>query len=213
MLTIWLNYMVKQKKDSSTEQKILESARLVFVRDGMAGARMQDIADQAGINKALLHYYFRSKEKLFETIFLDAAEKIFPRMNAIFSSNKSLFQKIEDFCDTYISIIIGNPYLPLFVLTEINRDPVNFLDKIWPQYAKPDPRPFLLQIEKEVKQGIIKPINPIHLLVNMLSMCVFPFVGKPMLQHNLGIDDMQFRKLMEQRKKEVAAFIIDSIRK
>ena len=79
MLTIWLNYMVKKEKDDSTEERILEAAKKVFIRNGMAGARMQDIADEAGINKALLHYYFRSKEKLFDEIFRKVAGQLLPR--------------------------------------------------------------------------------------------------------------------------------------
>ena len=104
--------MVKKKIDQSTEQIILEAAKKVFVRKGMAGARMQDIADEAGINKALLHYYFRNKEKLFEMIFMEAAEKFFPRINAIFDSDQPLFEKIESFCEEYISVVMENPYLP-----------------------------------------------------------------------------------------------------
>src|SRR6185437_7301913 len=97
LLTIWLNSMVKNKKEKTAEEKILDAAKKVFVTKGMAGARMQDIADEAGINKALLHYYFRSKEKLFEMIFAEAAEKLFPKINAIFESDVPLFEKIERF--------------------------------------------------------------------------------------------------------------------
>ena len=91
--------MVKKKnkkKDSTTEEKILAAAKKIFVQKGMAGARMQDIADEAGINKALLHYYFRNKEKLFEVIFLAAAERLFPRINRIFEADMPLFERIEE---------------------------------------------------------------------------------------------------------------------
>ena len=205
--------MVKRDKDKSTEQLILDAAKKVFVRKGMAGARMQDIADEAGINKALLHYYFRNKEKLFEMIFMEAAAKLFPRINAIFEAEQPLFEKIEDFCEQYISVIIENPYLPLFVLNEINRDPEYFLQKVWSGKTKPDPSKFLNQIEQEIKKGTIKRISPLHLLVNLISMAIFPFVSKPMLQKNLGLDELQFRTVMEQRKKEIPRFIIDAIKK
>jgi len=205
--------MVKQKKDQSTEQQILEVAKKVFVRKGMAGARMQDIADEAGINKALLHYYFRNKEKLFEVIFMQAAEKLFPRINAIFDADQPLFEKIESFCDEYISVVMENPYLPLFVLNEINQYPEYFLQKVWAGKSKPNPAKFLEQIEKEVKRGTIKRISPLHLLMNLISMTIFPFVSKPMFQKNLGLDELQFRTVMEQRKKEIPKFIIDAIKK
>lgn len=205
--------MVKVKKDQSTEARILEAAKKIFVAKGMAGARMQDIADEAGINKALLHYYFRNKEKLFEVIFLEAAHKLFPRINEIFSSDQPLFEKIESFCEEYILMVMQNPYLPLFVLNEINRDPDYFLRKVWVASDKPNPAKFLEQIEREVKKGTIKRISPLHLLLNLVSMAIFPFVAKPMIQKNLALDELQFRAVMEQRKKEIPKFIIDSIKK
>lgn len=204
--------MKKKNTDTATETKILEAAKKVFVRDGMAGARMQDIADEAGINKALLHYYFRNKEKLFERIFLDAAHQIFPRVNAIFQADQPLFEKMEEFIDTYITIVMENPYLPLFVLTEINRDPVRFLEKIWPNNSKPDPLPLLKQIQQEVEEGNIKPIDPASLIVNMMSLVVFPFVGRPMIQHMIGMDQERFADFLQQRKKSLTKFIIDAIK-
>jgi AcrR family transcriptional regulator len=205
--------MVKQKRDQTTEERILTAAKKVFVRKGMAGARMQDIADEAGINKALLHYYFRNKEKLFEVIFMEAAGKLFPRINEIFTSDRPLFEKIESFCDEYITVVTDNPYLPLFVLNEINQDPEYFLEKVWAGKNRPQPEKFLAQIEREIKKGTIKRISPLQLLMNLISMTVFPFVAKPMFQKNLGLDELQFRSVMEQRKKEIPKFIIDAIRK
>jgi AcrR family transcriptional regulator len=205
--------MVKKKKDLTTEQLILDAAKKVFVRKGMAGARMQDIADEAGINKALLHYYFRSKEVLFEMIFMEAARKLFPRINEIFNSDVPLFEKIENFCEEYISIVMENPYLPLFVLNEINRDPEYFLQKVWTGSLKPNTTKFLEQIEREIKKGNIKRVSPLHLLMSLISMTIFPFVAKPMFQKNLGLDELQFRAVMEQRKKEIPKFIIEAIKK
>lgn len=213
LLTIWLKYMAKKEKNKTAEEKILDAAKKVFVRKGMAGARMQDIADEAGINKALLHYYFRNKEKLFEVIFMEAANKLFPKINQIFISDQPLFEKIESFCAEYITVMMENPYLPLFVLNEINRDPEYFIQKVWAGKSKPRPEKFLEQIEKEVKKGNIKRISPLQLLMNLISMTIFPFVSKPMFQKNLGLDELQFRSVMEQRKKEVPKFIIDAIKK
>jgi AcrR family transcriptional regulator len=205
--------MVKKKKDQTTEERILKAAKKVFVQKGMAGARMQDIADEAGINKAMLHYYFRNKEKLFEVIFVEAAGKLFPRINAIFSSDQPLFEKIESFCEEYISMITDNPYLPLFVLNEINQDPEYFMQKVLSGKTRPQPEKFLQQIEREIKKGTIKRISPLQLLMNLLSMTIFPFVAKPMFMKNLGLDELQFLSIMEQRKKEIPKFIIDAIKK
>lgn len=205
--------MDKLKKDRSTEEKILWAAKKVFMREGMAGARMQDIANEAKINKALLHYYFRSKDKLFETVFLQEAQKFFPKINMIFESDLPLFEKIERFVNEYITEIQENPYLPWFVLNEMNRQPDTFLYKVWGANNLPKPQKFLEQIEREVKRGTIKRINPLHLLMNLLSMTIFPFVAKPMFLRNLRMNETQFKEFMEQRRKEVPNFIIDSIKK
>ena len=213
MLTIWLNYMVKFKKDETTEEKILAAARKVFTTNGLAGARMQDIADKADIKKAMLHYYFRNKEKLFEMIFLQEAGRFFPQINSIFEAELSLYEKLEKFADVYISEMIENPYLPWFVLNEINLDPERFMKKFWGPNNLPRPKKFLEQVEKEIKKGTIKRIHPLHLLMNLLSMCIFPFVAKPMMQKNLGLTEAQFLDFMEQRKKEIPKFIIEAIKK
>ena len=205
--------MVKKKIDKGAEEKILAAARKVFTTKGMAGARMQDIADEAGMNKALLHYYFRDKDKLFETIFMDEAQKFFPKINAIFQSDDPLFEKIERFVDEYIDEMQDNPYLPWFVLNEVNRDPDRFMSKVLGESNRPKAAKFLEQIEKEIKKGTIKRIHPLHLLMNLLSMTIFPFVARPMITRNLHLSESQFRKTMEERKKEIPKFIIDSIRK
>lgn len=205
--------MLKARKDQSTEEQILVAAKKIFVTKGMVGARMQDIADEAGINKALLHYYFKNKERLFDVIFQAAAGKLFPKLNAIFESEKPLFEKIEQFCTEYIDVVIENPYLPLFVLNEINRDPERFLTKVWTKQNRPTPEKFLAQIEKDMKKGIIKRISPLHLLMNLISMTVFPFMAKPMFQNQFQLDELQYRSIMEQRKIEIPKFIIESIRK
>ena len=204
--------MVKDRKDDSAQARILLAAKKVFLQKGMAGARMQDIADEAGINKALLHYYFRNKEVLFEMIFQDGLNQLFPKIANIIESDASLFKKIENFCTEYIDMMLRNPYLPLFVLNEVNTDPIRFKEKFWKNreffFLK-----FAEQIEVEIKAGKIKPINPAHLFINMLSMCIFPFIAKPIWMMTTDMDEMQFRFFMDQRKSEIPKFIVESIKK
>ncbi len=205
--------MVKKTKDTGTQKRIFTAAKKVFLRKGMAGARMQDIADEAGINKAMLHYYFRDKDKLFEMIFQQEAQKFFPKIAMIFQSDTPLFEKIEIFVNEYIDEMLANPYLPWFVMNEINRDPGQFLSKMLRSTHFPQPVKFMEQIEREMKKGTIKRVNPLHLLLNLLSMTIFPFIAKPMITHNLRLDESHFRQVMEQRRKEIPKFIIDSIKK
>ncbi|MFI5186612.1 MAG: TetR/AcrR family transcriptional regulator [Chitinophagales bacterium] len=204
--------MVNNKKDENTEERILEAAKKVFLKRGMAGARMQDIADEAGINKAMLHYYFRSKEKLFEKIFAELSQYFFPRLVMIFESHETLFKKIEMFVAEYIDQMSQTPYLPIFILNEVNRQPEAFLKRMMGN-RRPPVNKFFSSVELEIKKGTIKPVNPAQLLLNILSLCIFPFVARPMFQIVANIDKDLFNKILEQRKKEVPKFIIDAIRK
>jgi Transcriptional regulator len=203
--------MVKKQKDASTQDRILEAARKVFVEKGMAGARMQDIANEAGINKALLHYYFTSKDMLFEQIFSNTSKTFIPHVNELLQSDIPLFEKIEHICADYISMVMRNPFMPLFLINEVNKQSSDFLKRMWGK-QKPDLSKFIEQVQQEVKKGTIKSIHPAHLYMNIMSMCVFPFLGKPMMQFMTKLTDKEFNQLMEERKKLVSQLIIDSIK-
>lgn len=201
------------QKDLTTEQKIVAAAKQVFLEKGMAGARMQDIADRAGINKALVHYYFRSKEKLFEIIFDEAASKFIPKLHEVFEQTDDLFLMIRHFVATYISTIGENPYIPAFVAHEINQNPERILEKF--AKVKKDPFPlvqFLHAYQKAIDGGKIHPIPPDMLIVNLLSMSAFPFIAKPMLKIILNKDEADFNLFIERRKIEVAEFAIAAIK-
>ncbi len=214
LLTIWLNLLVKYMikiKDNSTEEKILYAAKRVFENKGMAGARMQEIADKAKINKALLHYYYRSKQLLFEAVFRIAFNKLAPKINDIFNSDKSLFDKITDFSKNYNSFIIKHPYLPNFVLQELNRDP-EFVKKLFADKIFPDINKFKKQITQEVKSGQIRPIDAEQLFINILALNIFPFIGAPLIKGFINASDKDYNTILEKRKSDVADFIINSIK-
>jgi AcrR family transcriptional regulator len=204
--------MVKVSKDVPTEQKILEAAKQVFFDKGMDGARMQDIADKAGINKAMLHYYFRSKEKLFETIFADNFNHFFPKLTSILESDNNFSGKIEMICAEYINQIQSMPYLPIFILHEVNRRPEIFLRKIWSNYPPPV-KPFFRAVEIAVRKKEIKPVDPLQLMMNIVSLCIFPFAARPIFQQATGISKKQFDVMMEERKRTIPQMIIQSIKK
>ncbi|MCB0822247.1 MAG: TetR/AcrR family transcriptional regulator [Bacteroidales bacterium] len=199
------------EKDLNTEQKILEAARLVFTQKGFEGARMQEIADKAGINKALLHYYYRSKDKLFEGVFREAFFTMVPQVMDLLKSEMPLFEKIRFFTSNYIEIFINNPFIPGFVLHELSVNPKRIVDLLSNMGIQP--ALFLDQIQAEIDKGIIKPIDPRNLLTNMLAMCIFPFVARPILQNILFTNDEQaFAQFVEDRKKAVPEFIINAIK-
>ena len=190
----------------------MEAAKLVFVAKGMAGARMQEIADKAGINKALLHYYFRSKEKLFEAVFIEILSKLIPDISELLLSELPLFDKIRKFTKHYIDTIRENPLIPVFILHELNREPEGIARTFKNMGIRP--QTFIDEINREIEKGTIIPIDPLHLIVNLLSMCIFPIVAQPIMQHLIFEENSEaYSAFLEQRKKEVPEFIINAIRK
>ena len=202
--------MVKAK-DENTESQILNAAKNVFQRKGMDGSRMQEIADEAGINKAMLHYYYRSKQMLFEAVFKGAFSLLAPQLNKILNADNSIEEKIKNFTSSYISFTVKHPYLPNFVLQELNRNP-EFILKMQRNNEFPNIQKFKDQVTSEVKKGTIKPIKATQLFINIISLNIFPFVASPLLKGLINVDDNAFMKLMEDRKTEVADFIINSIK-
>lgn len=198
-------------QDSNTELNILNAAISVFHKKGMAGARMQEIADEANINKAMLHYYFRNKQQLFEAVFMKAFQKFAPHMNAIFNSEDSVFEKIKGFTESYISFVTENPYLPTFLIQEININP-EFATLFFNSSSAPNPELFEKQIAQEIEIGILKPIDPKQLLLNLFSLCAFPFVGSGLVKGILQLDQNSFKAIMDERRTLIPELIINSIK-
>ncbi len=200
-----------KEKEKGTEEKILNSAKKIFQKKGMDGARMQEIADEAGINKALLHYYYRSKQLLFEAVFIRVFSLLIPQLAKVLNEDTELEEKIRNFTASHIGFILKHPYLPNFIFQELNRNP-HFMEKIKSTKGLPDITKFRQQVQQEVEKGNIRPISAEELFMNILSLNAFPFVSRPLLQTFLDVDDANYRQLMEERKNKVADFIWQSIK-
>lgn len=214
MLTIWLNYLVNimiKEKDTETETNILNAAKTIFEKKGMDGARMQEIADEAGINKALLHYYYRSKQLLFEAVFKNAFSLLAPQMNKVLNDDNSLFEKIRNFSDNYITFIIKHPYIPNFIIQELNKNP-EFAITFLAENNFPNIEKFKNQIAEEVTKGTIKPIKADQLFINILSLNIFPFIAGPLIKGLLKYSTDDYKITLENRKIEAAEFIINAIK-
>jgi TetR/AcrR family transcriptional regulator len=195
----------------STEQRIFEAAHEVFTQKGMDGAKMQEIADKAGINKALLHYYYRSKEKLYEAVVKAIMAKAVPNVRKVIESDLPLEEKITRFIDFYIGLIAKNTFIPLFIISEINKHPDRFFEQVLPKDL-PQPEIFFRQVEDEIAAGRIRPVKPQHLIMHIISMCIFPFLGKPLLGLFLGITPQDMKTLLDERKREVTDFVLAGLR-
>lgn len=203
-------------QEKSTEEIIFDAAQKIFIEKGFDGARMEEIAREASINKALLHYYYRTKEKLFKAIFERVFKNFVPQVLTFWDSDLPFFTKVEMFVDTYVSFIMKNPFIPNFVINELNRNPDSIVEMLGNAsgilkndlFGK-----FSEIVNKEINAGNIRPIAPEQLLVNVLGLCIFPFVARPIIQGVVFKGDKKMYQLfLESRKKEVAAFVINSIK-
>ena len=201
------------ENEKLTEEKIFEAATDVFVEKGLDGARMQDIADHAGINKALLHYYFRTKDKLFNAVFEMIAKKIFKKFAPVFDETLTLEEKIRFFFKEHISFLQANPRLPGFLLNEVNRNParikklLNNIDfnNIWLQLYE--------QHKNELQKYNISQETLPQIMISMAAMSVFPFAARGILEGVLDKMGLDFNEYMEERKTFAADFVINALKK
>ena len=196
--------------DKTTEEKIYEAARRIFILKGMEGARMQEIADEAGMNKALLHYYFRSKENLFKAVFKDTFTKFFIKVKDTLFSDISAKEKLIVFIDHYIDLIEANPYVPQFIINEINRDPEVLKSLMFESGV--EPRKILELFLNEVQSTNLSKLDPRHIVISLLGMLIFPFVARPLLQMVYFNDDQEaYNKFLSERKEVVKNMILKFI--
>ena len=181
--------------DLSSEEKIKEAARKVFTRKGYAATRTRDIADEAGMNLALLNYYYRSKEKLFQLVMEEKLQLLFGLISPILMDPRTgVEEKVEKLATQYLDMLLENPDLPLFVLSEIRQHPERFkkkmkLDKLIRN------SPLLAQLKQRRPD-----LDPLHFLMNILGLAVFPFVSKPILFPASSQNNAGFAAAMEERK-------------
>lgn len=197
-------------KEKSTEDIIVNAAKTVFIAKGLDGARMQEIADEAGINKALLHYYFRTKNKLFEKVFSIVFKDVFLVLGKAVSDEMNFEQFLEEFIQQYISLLKSRPFIPQFVIHELNRKPERIVEHL--HNSNFNKQSLFNLINRAVEQKIIRPIHPVHLITNILSMCIFPFVARPIVTGFMFDGNVEkFNTYIDERPEEVIRFVKNAI--
>lgn len=199
--------------DKQTEEKIFEAATEVFINKGMDGARMQDIADHAGINKSLLHYYYRTKDHLFNAVFEMIAGQMFRKFAPVLDENLTLEEKIRFFFREHIAFMQKNPKLPSFILNEIHRNPDRIrkliqridIEKLWTTLEA--------QHKEELKRYNITKENIPQFMTTVAGMSVFPFAAKPIISSIMGKMGYDFDEYIEERKEYAADFVINALKK
>jgi len=183
-----------------TEELIKRTAKKVFFQKGFLDATTQEIADEAGVNRALIHYYFRSREQLLDTIIEESVREKKEKVRAILTSDFSFREKIGKYIDMMIDRGIEYPFMENFLINEMARKPDNLkvlcsIDKIKSSdLIKKD-------LEAEIARGKIVPITPQHFMINLSSMCAYPIIAKPIFQMVHGMSDSDYKKFLLDRKK------------
>lgn len=191
----------------NTEEKILQAAFEIFREDGYNGARMRAIADKAKINKGLLHYYFKTKDKLFEKIISSAIQQLQSKLRDVLDEDISVYKKLDLIIDIYFEMLKINPALPRFVISELNKNPKKFLTKNINSSTRESVNRFVGSLQCELDKKNITEVNGKQIMVSLFSLIIFPFVGKPIIQLMFNFSDEDYIEMLVERKMIIKATI------
>ena len=191
-------------KDCKTEQLIKDTATRVFFKEGRLLATTQEIADAAGVNRTLLHYYFRSRDVLFNMVFKEALSKLRARLHSVIASQGIFRVKIENFINAFFDELTDSPYLETFIVLQINQHPDTF-GELFIKLPGGSERlkNFLKEIQHEMELGNIHEMKPIHFFINLFSLMSYPFVAKPLYQNMFELSDNAYKKILSERKRVI----------
>ena|ERR1051326_8269217 len=187
--------------DANTEERIMEAAKIVFMKYGLYGARMQDIADTAGINKALLHYYYRSKEKLFDRVFEGALQKYFQQLDVFADTSVPIRKRLLSYVDRLIAFLAEYPQMSLFIIKEVSENPELFKQKVH-ALKKTKHLRVIDDLEAAMARGEIKKTDPVVFMVNLQSLCFYPFIAAPLFRHMLKAYNKDWNDFTSNKHKQ-----------
>ncbi len=189
-----------------TEERIKEAAKTVFLEKGFDGTTTRDIAQAAGINSALMNYYFRSKEKLFQSIFNDMCTLMFEGMLTIFNQPISLKEKVSAFIDHEFQMMNNNPNLANFIMNELHRNPERLFETIGLAKKLPE-SVFQQQVDEAIAAGQIRPVDAQHIMTMIIANTQFLFVSKPITMQSQGLDEEGFNEFAVRHMEYVKDMI------
>jgi TetR/AcrR family transcriptional regulator len=193
-----------------TETKIVEAAEHLFYQKGKSGTTMQDIADRAGITRTLLNYYFRSKDKLFEAVFRKAMGSFVPVLAGMLNSDRPFSEYLPEMVETIIDTLIDNPQIPVFVLQELSSNPERMPQIIREMGISADVARKKLSNDSTLNN---LPVDPAHAILNILSLCIFPFAARPVVREVIYDGSEQaYLQGMRERKKILPQMILNAMK-
>ncbi len=202
---------MEEKETIDMENLIIEAAKTVFVRKGYKATTMSDVAAEVGIGRTALHYYFRTKDILFDAIFDKLLSSLLPNLDKVMDEESTILEKLPSIVDLYLGIVRQNPLFPNFVVSELNRDPehlVNTLKKT-PNRVQPLLR-LCQQMEEEMQCGLLRKMPLVDFFTTFASLVVFPFLAKnAMLKVFLNEDEREFDDYLNRRRNTMIEVLTD----
>jgi TetR/AcrR family transcriptional regulator len=212
---------ISSNETLDTERRILKAARAEFISKGLVGARMQAIATDAGVNKALLHYYFRSKTKLYETTLKDILQSVWTKLRQEIESlgpSQELDSLVRTFVTTYIRTMAANPDFPLFMIHELTSG-AEYLQPLAREMFKDFkhvPAALIKALNSEVKSGKIQSIEPVHFFLNLIGMCLITYLALPMIKKigpTIGLNIEFNENFLDARIEAIVSMVFLGLRK
>lgn len=187
-------------EEAQTQKLIIEKAKILFFQKGFLNATTQEIADEAGINRALIHYYFRSREQMLDALLVETIQEKKDRVRSILTSDRPFREKIASYIDTVVDYGLMYPYLENFIISETARHPDRLKDICSKDRVKSSDL-ISAELEEEIRKKRIAPISAVHFMVNLSALCNYPLLAKSVLQVIHGMTDASYRKFLQERKQ------------
>lgn len=192
------------------ENKIIDAARSVFIEKGYAETSMSEIAARVGINRPALHYYFRTKEKMFQAVFGSIVSSVVPKVfDALTHKEKSISQRVEGIIDAYYALFLENPQLPMFILRELNRDSDLLINTIQQFNVMDTVHNALASVQEEMNEGKLRKVSLQFTFYNFYSLLTFPFLTKDISTKVFRNDDKAFRDMLVEWKQNIIAQMLN----
>lgn len=198
--------------DQETRDRILDAADRVFIRKGTASGRTQEIADEAGVNKALVHYYFGTKAALADAIFARALGTLVPRIFGILADpNRGIEQKVPAIVKEQIDFHSSHPYLAGYMVAELHAHPER-IARLMTAHGRVPLEVLRRQLQEGAKAGKLRRIAPEQFVANMMGLLLFPFAIRPALCQLLGFDAQRWEAFLAERRRMLPEFVMAGLR-
>jgi len=185
-----------------TENLIKDTAKRVFFQKGRLKATTQEIADEAGVNRALIHYYFRSREQMLDILLDEVIREKKAKMVEILSSSLPFKEKIAQYISYLVDRGINYPHLENFIISEIARRPEK-REIICARDGVKSSDLIKKELHEEIERGGIAMITPEHFMINLSSLCNYPLLAKSIFQTVHGMTDASYKKFLLDRKQVI----------